>query len=435
MSVNGFDEGAFRWMLGIEDTSVYPSDDYGMNALDEHELTGHNGQWKADFDAVARLGATGLRYGVSWPLVHTGPGQFDWSVLDERLPYAVQTLGLMVVADMVHYGTPTWLENSFADIRYPDAIAEFSGAFAERYRGLVDHITPLNEPLTTASFCGLRGVWPPALHGWDGWTTVTLGIVEGIRRSVKAIRAANPDAVIVHVEASSLFDTSHLHLGEELAHLSAIAVLPTDLVLGLVDPEHPMWTWLLAHGATPDALHRFVEDSVQVDLLGVNYYPDLTPRTLRDVGGEVQQHTRNGWTDGLRLVLDNFALLYGLPIVVTETSIEGGDELRKSWIEDSTELIQELRLGGLDVRGYTWWPLTDFVDWSYASNGQNVEEFVLDHATTTGAATERYADVAGGVTPFLRRMGLLTLEESDDGVLNRVDNAAAAAFKTAVEKK
>ena len=54
----------------------------------------------------------------------------------ERLQYAGD-LGLTIVADLVHYGTPTWLDDSFADIGYPDAIAEFAGAFAARYRGLV----------------------------------------------------------------------------------------------------------------------------------------------------------------------------------------------------------------------------------------------------------------------------------------------------------
>ena len=434
MATQGFDRGAFRWMLGLEDTVIYPAKSSGMTVLDEFELTGHNEQWKSDLDSVAQLGATGLRYGVSWPLVHVAPGVFDWSQLDERLDYAVRGLGLTVVADMVHYGTPTWLEGAFADPRYPAVVAEFCGAFAERYRGIVDHITPLNEPLTTASFCGLRGVWPPALHGWTGWTTVTLGIAEGVRRSVSAIRAANPDAVIVHVEASSLFETEHVHLQEELSHLSAIAVLPTDLILGLVDRDHPMWTWLLEHGATEKRLLELLDGAVRVDILGVNYYPDLTPRTLRDIDGEVQQVTRNGWTDGLRLVLDRFAVLYGLPLVITETSIEGDDKIRTSWIEDSIRLVRELRSAGADIRGYTWWPLLDFVDWSYASNGQNVEEFVLDHATTKGAATERYADRLGGVTPFLRRMGLVRLRQRDDGQLERVHTAAAAAFTEAASK-
>jgi beta-glucosidase len=432
--IKGFDDESFRWMLGIEDTSVYPPPDSGMANLDEFELTGHSALWRDDLLAVSRLGATGLRYGVNWPLVHLAPGVFDWSVLDERLNFAVNDLGLLVIADMVHYGTPTWLDGSFADPRYPEVVAEFCGAFAARYRGLVDHITPLNEPLTTASFCGLRGVWPPALEGWEGWTRVTLGIAAGIRRSIDAIRAANPEAVIVHVEASSLYESPHEHLAAEVLHLSDLALLPTDLLLGRVDGEHPMREWLIDYGAPVAVLDGFLVDPPRIDLLGVNYYPDLTPRVLRALGEEVHQHTTNGWTVGLRSVIEHLAQHYGLPMVITETSIEGDESVRQSWLEDSTATVRELRREGVDLRGYTWWPLMDFVDWSFASNGRNVEEFVLDPATTSGAASERFAVVTDSVTPFLRRMGLLSLNESATGTLLRMDTAAAAAYQREADR-
>ncbi len=430
MSTKGFQQGSFRWLLGIEDTSVYPQPGSGMVVLDEFELTGHSLQWREDLLSVARLGATGLRYGVNWPRVHLAPGVFDWSVLDERLELAVNDLGLVVIADMVHYGTPTWLDGSFADPRYPDLVAEFCGAFAERYRGLVDHMTPLNEPLTTASFCGLRGVWPPALEGWRGWTTVTLAIVEGIRRSVAAVRTANPDVVIVHVEAASLYDTPHEHLSAEVGHLTAVGALPTDLLLGRVGVKHPMWSWLVENGASVAVLEGLLIAPPTVDLLGVNYYPDLTPRVLRAVGHDVHQHTSNQWTDGLRLVIERFTELYGLPMLITETSIEADELVRRKWLEESTAQVRELRREGHDVRGYTWWPLMDFVDWSYASGGRNVEEFVLDPSTTSGSASETYAERGSSVTPFLRRMGLVSLVEQVTGVLHREDTLAAAAFET-----
>ncbi|WP_286344891.1 MFS transporter [Frondihabitans sucicola] len=207
----------------------------------------------AEFAFVAYLAGTVTSSGVNWPRVHTAPHEFDWAVLDERLAYATEDLGLTVIADLVHYGTPTWLDDSFADPRYPDAVAEFAGAFAERYRGLVDHITPLNEPVTTASFCGLRGVWPPALTGWDGWATVVLGIVEGMARSIEAIRAANPEAVVVHVEASALYAAGAPHLGDLATHLESIGTLPTDLLLGRVTPEHELYDWLVSQEPPPSA--------------------------------------------------------------------------------------------------------------------------------------------------------------------------------------
>ncbi|HEY0259853.1 MAG TPA: family 1 glycosylhydrolase [Lacisediminihabitans sp.] len=429
-----FLKGSFTWIAGIEDTCVYPPSGFGMQSLDEYDLTEHTLHWRDDLTLARDLGATAVRYGVNWPLVHTGRDSFDWSFLDERLRFAHEELGLTVIADLVHYGTPTWLEGSFADPGYPEAIEAFAGEFAARYRGIVDHLTPLNEPLTTASFCGLRGVWPPALTGWAGWTTVVMGMVHGMRRTISAVRAANPDAVIVHVEASSLYRASETELELRAALLHSLGMLPTDLLLGRVTRDHDMHGWLVEHGADPDALASFTEDVPVVDLMGVNYYPDLSPRTLMRIDGEVAQIATNRWQEGLTTSLTHFAERYGIPVLITETSIEGDDDVRAEWLDDSARAVSELREEGLDIRGYTWWPLLDFVDWSYASGGRNVEEFLLvatlaDGADVPSAQTAISADPLLGKTAFLRRMGLIRLEESADGSLERIPTIAATHFR------
>ena len=429
-----FLKNSFTWIAGIEDTCVYPPSGFGMKPLDEYDLTDHTLNWREDLQLVKAHGATAVRYGVNWPLVHTAENTFDWSFLDERLNYAASVLGITVIADLVHYGTPTWLEESFADPGYADAVAAFAGAFAARYRGLVDHITPLNEPLTTASFCGLRGVWPPAFTGWDGWTNVVMGMVRGIRQTIHAVREANPDAVIVHVEASSLYRASESGLEVRAALLHSLGMLPTDLVLGRVSPDHEMHGWLLEHGASPELLDQFRADIPAIDLMGVNYYPDLSPRTLVRVDGEVAQVATNRWHEGLVTSLRHFADRYGIPVLITETSIEGDDQSRTDWLNDSTAAVNELREDGVDIRGYTWWPLLDFVDWSYASGGENVEEFLLVTALSDGsdvpsAQTVISADPLSGKSAFLRRMGLVRLEESADGRLKRVPTSAALRFR------
>ncbi len=426
--IDGFPHDQLRWLIGIEDTCVYPSPGSVMGPLNEFELTAHDEHWRDDLDAAAALGATGLRYGVSWPLVHPAPGSFDWSALDERIDYAVRELGLTVIADLVHYGTPTWLPGSFVDPGFPRALEEFSAAFAERYRGVVDHVTPLNEPLTTASFCGLRGVWPPALTGWTGWTAVVLGIARGVQRSAAAIRRVNPDAVIVHVEASTIYETADDGLADEVELLRALATLPTDLILGLVDEGHPQRGWLIEHGAPAEWLAELRDGAAGVDLMGVNYYPDLTPRILEDAGGIVRQVTVNRWSDGLDAVLRSWEERYALPMLVTETSIEGTHQVRRDWLEAATATVRALHAEGMDIRGLTWWPLLDFVDWSFASGGRNVEEFVLDPDVSRDATAETFADTGQGLTPFLRRMGLFELTEEHDGGMTRTPTVAAAAF-------
>lgn len=420
------------WLLGIEDTFVYPIDSTGA-PLDEHVLTEHSLRWREDLTLLRDLGATAVRYGVSWPLVHLAPNRYDWSFLDELIPFAVDELGLTIVADLVHYGTPRWLTESFADRAYPEAIESFARAFASRYRDRVTHFTPLNEPVTTASFCGLRGVWPPGLTGWGGWVAVGVPIAIGMVRTTLAIRDANSDAVIVHVEASTLVDTGDSELANHAALLRDIGWLPTDLMMGKITEKHHMWSWLLQHGANRDDLRWLVDNAVIPDIVGVNYYPDLTPRRLETIDGHTMQVSYDRWTAGLREALTAFASRYKLPLVVTETSIEGTDSMREAWLRDSVREVTNLISEGVDIRGYTWWPLFDFVDWSWAAGGANVEEFavvqVLPDGTTTVGPAPSLGDPADGKTAFLRRMGIVRLEEQADGSLVRHPTPAAHAFR------
>lgn len=428
-----FEPGRITWMLGIEDTCVYPADPRRA-ALDEHALTDHTTHWREDLALARDLGATAVRYGVSWPLVHVAPGEFDWTHLDAVLPYAVGELGLVVVADLVHYGTPPWLADSFADPGYPDAIEAFAAAFATRYRDLVQHFTPLNEPVTTASFCGLRGVWPPARTGWDGWVSVAVPIAVGMVRTMSAIRGVQPGASIVHVEAATDVTESDPQHAQHAALLRAVGWLPTDLMLGRVDAQHPMHAWLIEHGADPRDLEWLVANGAEPDLIGVNYYPDLTPRQLLLVEDAVAQLSHDRGSEGLAQALIAFGERYSLPLLVTETSIEGDDARRLEWLRESARAVHALAAGGLDLRGYTWWPLFDFVDWSWAAGGRNVEEFVVarDGGAVVGPAPS-LGDPADGREAFLRRMGLVRLVEDPDGILQRVATPAADAFRQTAE--
>jgi beta-glucosidase len=52
-----------------------------------------------------------------------------------------------------------------------------------------------------AEFCGRRGEWPPYLTGDDGYVKVLMALARGMLLTTQAIRAANPEAVLVQVEA------------------------------------------------------------------------------------------------------------------------------------------------------------------------------------------------------------------------------------------
>ncbi|HXG40306.1 MAG TPA: beta-galactosidase, partial [Candidatus Limnocylindrales bacterium] len=129
MATNGSD---FLWAVGIEDTFI-PHVRPGLRRLDEYELTQHYRFWREDLALAVEAGARGLRWGVPWYRVEPAPGRWDWRWVDDVLDHAVNRLGLTVVLDLVHYGTPLWLDNSFLNGRYPERVASYAVAVARRY--------------------------------------------------------------------------------------------------------------------------------------------------------------------------------------------------------------------------------------------------------------------------------------------------------------
>ena len=367
--------------------------------------------------------ATQIRYGFPWYRVNPARGQWDWSWTDEVVAEAGR-LGLALIVDLVHYGTPLWLKGSFTDPGYPDAVAAYAGAVAERYRGRIASITPLNEPLVTASFVGLRGIWPPHERGEAGWSRVVVSLAEGMQRSIHAIRRAAPETRIVHVEATHVW-TAEPELSAELELLERKNYLPTDLVLGRVDAAHELHDWLLGNGIAADRLVALVEHAATPDVIGLNYYPELSARQLAHFNDNVVGVTFNAWTDGLRSIIEGFIARYAIPIMVSETAVEGDDAHRVSWLGAVVALLHALRADGVPIVGLVWWPLFDFVDWSFATGDQVIEEF---YSWIDGEISPIFPPPRGaGIDAYFRRMGLfrLTAEGADIG---RVATPAARAF-------
>ena len=69
---------------------------------------------------------------------------------------------------------------------------------------------------------------------------------------------------------------------------------------------------------------------------------------------------------------------YQVPIMITETSAVGSDEIRERWLESSVSMIKDLRQSGVPVIGYTWFPLFTMIDWRYRFSNEPLENFYLE---------------------------------------------------------
>lgn len=371
------DAETFEWAVGIEDTFIPQPLGRTGRALDEYELTQHYRLWREDLDLAASLGVRTLRYGIPWHRVEPSPGRFEWGWTDQVLEYMTRDLGLRPIVDLMHYGCPLWLEREFASPEYPERVAAYAREFAERYKGLVSAYTPLNEPLVNARFCGYTGQWPPGLRGWRGWTRLVLALAEGMQVSVRAIREAQPEATIVHVEATSHYTAADPSLEDAMRFRQERQSLPTDLLLGRVDEGHGLRPWLLDQGAPPDALERLRQGAQGVDVLGCNWYPYISNWRLEAENGPGRLRRVQGSGADLAAVVRAWHERYGRPVMVTETSLAGSVRRRERWMDESIEATLALRAAGVPVIGYTWWPMFSLVAWSYRAGRKPLSEYLV----------------------------------------------------------
>jgi len=372
------DPAAFIWATGIEDTFV-PQARPGQRPLDEYELMGHYDHWREDLATTRDLGVSAVRWGVPWYRVEPRQGQFDWSWTDQVIPYMVEELKLTPLVDLMHYGTPLWMDGSFAAAGYPRAVAAYAAAFAERYRGLVRWYTPLNEPLVNAEYCGRRGLWPPYLRGDRGFIRVLTALARGIQETVAAIRAAHPDATMLHVEATGLSRAEHPDLLPLAEDEQLRRFLALDMVTGQVVPGHPLYTWLLRNGATLDELRELSGRPLKLDVLGLNFYPQWSTRQLAlDRRGRLADRAADPEGAGFAELIARYQARYRSPVMITETSAVGSDGVRSAWLAASLEAIRGLRARGVPVIGYTWFPLFTMVDWRYRTGREPVEHYHLE---------------------------------------------------------
>lgn len=384
--------------VGIEDTFI-PQRSAGRRALDEYELTGHYDRWRTDLAMAQQTGATAIRYGLPWYRVNPEAGRFDWSWSDQVIDEMLR-LGLDPIIDLMHYGCPQWLDGEFANPDYPTAVAEYAHAAASRYGDRVSQWTPMNEPLLNAIFCGLEGRWPPNHVGDDRFVRLVSQLATGIVRTQEVLHEVVPELRAVHVEASFRWE-GHGGTPGHVEFLRERNWLVYDLLFGRVGEQHPLWRYLTSHGFEEADASFFREHVTEPDVMGVNYYPHLTTRSLSPDG--TSRYVWSG-TWGLDELLRGFHARYGKPLFLTETSVGGSVGLRTRWLHDSVDLVMELRSEGLPVLGYTWWPLFSLVDWDVRESGLPVDDHLV-------------------------HMGLWDLRPDGDGDLERTPTSLVDEFR------
>src|SRR4051794_22344937 len=384
----------FVWGSGLE-CSFIPH----LN-VDQFDWTQHNTFWREDFKrAKEELGITHLRYALPWHKLETSPGQFDWSYADERIEEC-EKLGITLLMDVMHFGTPLWLKQAVGDPEFPESLERFTTALVARYRSSIKNWCPFNEPLVSALFSGDFGFWPPHSRKWRGYMPVLSRIVQAVSRGIRAIRRAQPDATVLYVDAAESFKTHDAQLKPEVARRNLRRFIVLDLLLGRVDKNHPLFSWLTSYGFSELDIEWFKQNPQTPDVLGIDYYPHSDWQLDAHVGGVRQRRADN--PTGLCCVGGAYWQRSGIPMMLTETSIEGKPINREIWLETCITDIKRLREEGVPMLGLVWWPMVDQLDWD-------------------GALTHRIGKI--------HEVGLFNLKRKPDGTLARHASPLVKLFK------
>jgi beta-glucosidase/6-phospho-beta-glucosidase/beta-galactosidase len=348
---------------GIENS--YPTIRNGRLRVDEMARCGHYDLWRTDFDLVEELGTCFLRYG---PPLHTtwrGPRKYGWQFADETFG-ELKRRDITPIADLCHFGLPDWL-GDFQNPDFPELFAEYARAFAVRFPW-VQFYTPVNEMYVCALFSGRYGWWNEQLTTERGFVTALKHLVRANVLAMRAILDVRPDAIFVQSESSEYFHARDPSAIGPAEVRNEIRFLSLDLNYGRrVSSE--MYVYLLDNGMTRDEYLFFLGQRLKHHcIMGNDYY--VTNEHLVSADGS---DTESGEIFGYHVITTEYYRRYRLPVMHTETNFDEGpkgDEavtwLRKEWAN-----VLRVRNDGLPIVGFTWYSLTDQVDWDTALREDN----------------------------------------------------------------
>jgi beta-glucosidase len=343
-----------QFATGIESSSPLLSSGH---RVDELTKCGHHNRWPDDFAHMVELGIGAVRYGPALFRAHPGPDRYDWSSCDAQMQ-SLRTAGITVIADLCHFGVPDWL-SGFDDAAFPAQFAAYAGAYARQYPW-VRHYTVINEPYITALFSAYWGWWNEARTGMRAFARSLVNICRAHELGVAAILAQRPDAVILQTESAERYTAADggPAAAAQTALWNELRCAALDLTLGRT-PSLAVRQILESGGLTDDDLHLFhAARGRDQRWLGIDYY-DTCEQTVHGDGHRSLTSRRVG----LAAVARPYYERYRLPLYLSETNESDGRAVE--WLHETWSEALLLRTGGVPLYGFTWYGLTDSVDWDH----------------------------------------------------------------------
>ncbi len=342
----------FLFATGIECSN--PTIENGRVRRDLLEECGHYTHWREDFRLVRDLGLKVLRYHLPIHKVFLGVGRYDWSFADAAMA-EIRRLGITPILDLMHFGLPDWL-GDFQNPEMPVRFAKYCEAVAQRYPW-VRYYTPVNEIYITAKNSGKDGRWNEQLKSDRAFVTALKHCVAASILGTQGIAKHRNDCIIVQSESAEFTHEVKAVPSPEVRLANKQRFISLDLLYA-VQPDGETLLYLFDNGLTREEFDWFMRgEPPGYQILGNDYY-GRNERILKPDGEMCPAEDVMGWYQITKEYYDR----YRKPVMHTETNTFD-DQAAASWLWKQWVNVMRMRRDGVPVLGFTWYSLTDQVDW------------------------------------------------------------------------
>lgn len=327
--------------------------------------------------AITDLGIKKIRFPLLWEKHQPTIGQaIDWSWAEQQLEQ-LQKADVGVIAGLVHHGSgPAY--TSLLDENFPTLLAAYAAQVARKFPWINDY-TPVNEPLTTARFSGLYGLWYPHHTDDRNFLLMLLYELKGTVLAMQEIRKVNPNARLVQTEDLGKTYSTPL-LRYQAAFENERRWLTFDLLCGNVQPGHKLWKYFVKHDIPEDLILFFQENPCVPDVFGFNYYV-TSERYIDERTYQYPPHTHGGngrhrYADvevvrveveeetGIQVLVQEAWERFGRPIAITEVHLHCHREEQVRWFEYVWDACTTMKKEGIPIIGVTAWALFGSYGWN-----------------------------------------------------------------------
>jgi len=323
--------------------------------LDLIRATGHDKHVLRDYRLCKDLGFGTIRDGLRWHLIEKSPGQYDWSSWLPALE-AAESVGLEVIWDLFHYGSPDCIDQAAPD--FPERFADFAMAALEVQQSATGRsplICPLNE-INFLSWAVDDGYFPrvgPEECGWFKRQLVRTAIIAS-----RAIKQIWPNSTIVGAEPL-------IHIAPHDRRPKTVRAAEQNL-----QGMYEAYDWILGM-AEPE----LGGDRSLIDVIGFNFYPH-NQWYYEGPTVPMGHHEYRPLADMLLEMNER----YKKPMFLSETGAEGS--AKPSWLHYVSNEVRDAMSRGADIRGICWYPITAYPGWD---NSRHAETGLLSTIVADGS--------------------------------------------------